>query len=163
MKMVAQEAAKRSRLPNPRRSCLMPENQKGFMKKRKSALQTRTARGTVFIVDDNIMLVEFAATVLEAAGFKVESFSDPKAVLRAILDSDPKPAVLVTDYDMGDMNGLELIQSSHKVHPALKTVMLSGTADASSLQMHPARVTRFLGKPYEPSQLQNIVAELLRA
>jgi hypothetical protein len=27
--------------------------------------------------------------------------------------------------------------------------------------MNPAEVHRFLGKPYEPAQLQNLVAELL--
>jgi FixJ family two-component response regulator len=131
------------------------------MKKRQSARQDPTG-GTVFVVDDNIMLVEFAAKVLEAAGFKVEHFSDPKAVLRAIGQANPKPAVLVTDYEMGGMNGLELIESSLKVHPALKTVLLSGTVDGSILLNHPARVHRFLGKPYEALQLQNLVAELLR-
>jgi DNA-binding NtrC family response regulator len=132
------------------------------MKKRKSARQDPTGGGSVFVVDDNIMLAEFATKVLEAAGFKVEHFSDPKAALRAIGEADPKPAVLVTDYEMGEMNGLELIESSQKVHPTLETVLLSGTVDASILLNHPARVGRFLGKPYEPLQLQNAVAELLR-
>ncbi len=131
------------------------------MKKRNSARRDPTG-GSVFVVDDNIMLGEFAAKVLQAAGFKVEHFSDPESVLRAIGQADPKPLVLVTDYEMGAMNGLELIESSLKVHPALKTVLLSGTVDGSILLNHPARVHRFLGKPYEPAQLQNIVAALLR-
>ena len=132
------------------------------MKKRKSARRDPTGGGSVFVVDDNIMLAEFAARVLEAAGFTVVHFSDPQAVLRAINEADPKPAVLVTDYEMGKMNWLELIHSLQKVHPALKTVLLSGTVDGSILLNHPARVNRFLGKPYEPVQLQKVVAELLR-
>jgi FixJ family two-component response regulator len=118
--------------------------------------------GLVFVVDDNAMLVEFAATVLEAAGFTVKHFSDPKAMLLAIQDANPKPVVLVTDYEMGEMNGLELIQFSHKVHPALKTVLLSGTVDDSITTTRAAKVHRFLGKPYEPAQLQKVVAELMR-
>ncbi|HEY3861403.1 MAG TPA: response regulator [Verrucomicrobiae bacterium] len=112
-------------------------------------------------MDDNAMLVEFAATVLKGAGYTVRHFSDPKAALSAMHEANPKPAVLVTDYEMGDMNGLELIQSSHEVHPSLKTLMLSGTVDGSIMLTHAAKVHRFLGKPYEPMELQRAVAELM--
>jgi FixJ family two-component response regulator len=132
------------------------------MKKRKS-IRVKPAPGRpVFVVDDNAMLVEFAATVLKAAGYAVKPFLDPKAVLAALHDANPKPAVLVTDYEMEEMNGLELIQSSHKIHPALKTVLLSGTVDSSITLTHGAKVHRFLGKPYEPAQLQKAVGELMR-
>jgi DNA-binding NtrC family response regulator len=120
------------------------------------------ARGLIFVVDDNAMLVEFAAVVLEAAGYEVRQFSDPKDVLLAIHEANPKPAVLVTDYEMGAMNGLELIQSAHKIHPSLRTLMVSGTVDSSIVLTHTAKVHRFLGKPYEPAELQKAVAELMK-
>jgi DNA-binding NtrC family response regulator len=144
------------------KSLIMSKPKQGFMIERKSDRGDLAGDGSVFVVDDNVMLVEFAATVLQAAGFKVEQFSDPKAVLQAIIQADPKPAVLITDYDMAEMNGLDLIESLHKVHPALKTVLMSGTVDDSVLLNHPAKVNRFLGKPYQPSQLQDLVTELLR-
>lgn len=131
------------------------------MNKRKSARQDPTWSVAVFVVDDNALLVKFAAAVLEQAGYLVTSFSEPKAVLQAMESADPKPAVLVTDYNMGEMNGLELIESSHKIHPALKTILLSGSIDGSTVFTPSANVHRFLGKPYEPSQLQDMVAELV--
>jgi DNA-binding NtrC family response regulator len=132
------------------------------MKKRKSARLVPSRRGEVFIVDDSSLLVEFAAAILEADGYKVKHFSDPKAVLRAMHDANPKPSVLITDYEMGEINGLELIVSSHKIHPTLKTLLLSGTVDSSISHSHAAKVHRFLGKPYEPAELKKIVAELMR-
>ena len=140
----------------------MPVGQNRFMKKRKSARLDPAPKGLVFVVDDNALLVEFAATILEAAGYTVKHFADPKAVLRAIHDANPKPAVLVTDYEMGEINGLELILSSHKIQPALKTLLVSGTVDSSISSNHAAKVHRFLGKPYQPAQLRKIVAELMR-
>jgi DNA-binding NtrC family response regulator len=122
----------------------------------------RAATGSVFVVDDNAMLVEFAAALLEAAGYHVRQFSDPNAVLLALREANPKPAVLVTDYEMGEMTGLELIQSSQKIHPSLKTLVLSGTVDGSILSSPTAKVHRFLGKPYEPAALQRAVAELMQ-
>ncbi len=120
------------------------------------------AKGLVFVVDDNDMLVEFATTLIESLGYEVRQFSDPKEVLLALCEPNPKPALLVTDYEMGQINGLQLIQSAHKIHPSLKTLMLSGTVDSSIVLTHTAKVDRFLGKPYEPAELQKTVKELMR-
>jgi DNA-binding NtrC family response regulator len=125
---------------------------------------TRHARGPsglIFIVDDNMLLVEYAGAVLKGEGYEVRFFTDPKEALKAIKESNPKPVALVTDYDMGEMNGLDLIVLSHKIHPSLKTVLLSGTIDRTFVSKHPAKVHRFLGKPYQPAQLKSMVGELL--
>ncbi len=132
------------------------------MKKRKTARVKKAPGRPVFVVDDNALLVELASTVLEAAGYKVKHFLKPKAVLAAMRNAKTKPGVLVTDYEMDEMNGLDLIQSSHKIHPALKTVLVSGTVDSSITIGHAAKVNRFLGKPYDPAKLQKAVAELMR-
>ena len=118
--------------------------------------------GLIFVVDDNAMLVEFAGTVLKGEGYEVRVFTDPNAALKAMQEAGPKPVALVTDYEMGEMNGLELIVSSHKIHPALKTVLLSGTINGAFIARHPARVDRFLGKPYHPPQLKSTVLALLQ-
>ena len=39
----------------------------------------------------------------------------------------------------------------------------SGTIDGSFIASHPAKVNKFLGKPYLPAQLKSTVGELLRA
>lgn len=127
-----------------------------------SESQSGSSPVLVFVVDDNELLVEFAATVLESVGYQVKKFCNCQEVLKALKEGQTKPALLVTDYDMSDMNGLELIVTCHQIHPTLKTVLLSGTIDGSLASMHPARVHRFLGKPYQPSQLKSVVAELLR-
>jgi two-component system, cell cycle sensor histidine kinase and response regulator CckA len=132
------------------------------MIKRKSTGPAPPVPGLVYVVDDSPMLSELAATVLESAGYSVRYFTDPKVVIEAFNEAGPKPDVLVTDYDMGEINGVELVRQLHKVHPSLKTVLLSGTVSNSMMSMHPGEVHRFLGKPYDPAQLKNLVAELLQ-
>ncbi len=132
------------------------------MKEHESTKPDPAPRGVVFVVDDNALLVEFTASILEADGYSIRRFTDPKVALGAIRDTNPKPAVLITDYEMGELNGLDLILFSHKIHPSLKTILVSGTVDGSITLTHPAKVHHFLGKPYDPAQLRKTVAELMK-
>jgi DNA-binding NtrC family response regulator len=118
----------------------------------------------IYVADDSAMLVEFAATVLQSGGYEVKQFTDPAILLKTLGESGRPPALLVTDYDMGPraMNGLDLIVNCHKLHPAMKTILASGTVDGSVTLHHPAKVDRFLAKPYPPAQLKAMVAELLK-
>jgi DNA-binding NtrC family response regulator len=132
------------------------------MSKTKATRKDPEPSGLIFIVDDNALLVEFAGAVLGREGYDIQSFTDPKDVLKAMQAADPKPVALVTDYEMGEINGLDLIVSSHKILPSLKTVLVSGTIDGAFIANHPAKVNKFLGKPYLPAQLKNLVGELLQ-
>jgi CheY-like chemotaxis protein len=121
------------------------------------------SRDLIFVVDDEELLAALACQVLESDGYTVKSFRNPKDILKLLREDGARPALLITDYNMDEMNGLELITSSHEIHPTMKTILLSGTVDASFTATHPARVNRFLRKPYQPQQLKTVVGELLRA
>jgi two-component system CheB/CheR fusion protein len=118
----------------------------------------------IFVVDDSAMLADFAAMVLQSAGYQVKQFTEPGMLLKAMSEGQLRPALLVTDYDMGAhaLNGLDLILSCHKIHPPMRTILASGTVDGSVTLHHAARVDRFLSKPYPPAQLKSMVAELLK-
>jgi DNA-binding NtrC family response regulator len=118
----------------------------------------------IFVVDDSAMLADFAAMVLQSAGYEVRQFTEPGLLLKALGEGGRQPALLVTDYDMGTraMNGLDLIVNCHKIHPSMKAVLASGTVDGSVTLHHPAKVDRFLSKPYPPAQLKALAAELLK-
>ena len=69
--------------------------------------------------------------------------------------------VLVTDYDMSEMNGLELIVHCHQIHPALKTVLLRHARwNVASSGSGPGG-HRF-GQTLPTGPTENQVAELLR-
>jgi FixJ family two-component response regulator len=51
------------------------------------------------VVDDEPMLLDLAATVLQPLGFNVRTFRDPKKALAEYPAA--RPVVLVTDYAMG--------------------------------------------------------------
>ncbi len=101
---------------------------------------------TIFVVDDEQMLLDLAVAILQPLGFDVWTFSDPRKALKAFPDA--KPAVIVTDYAMGEMNGLELVRECKRVNPKQKMILLSGTVDENIYASLPQKPDRFLVKPY---------------
>lgn len=112
----------------------------------------------IYVVDDKPALVDLAKIGLEAAGYAVKGFNNPADVVTAIQQGAPIPDILMTDFDMPQMNGVELIRECRRIHPHLKTIMVSGTIDSKEVI---GDVNRFLQKPYSPTILRAAIAELL--
>ena len=70
----------------------------------------QTAPGKVpliYLVDDQPLLLDLAEMSLVAEGYKLKKFLDPEVALESFLEARAKPALLITDYAMGKMNGAE--------------------------------------------------------
>ncbi|MGD0745820.1 MAG: response regulator [Verrucomicrobiota bacterium] len=101
---------------------------------------------TIFVVDDEQMLLDLAEALLQPLGYNVRTFSDPRLALKEYPAA--KPEVVVTDYAMGGMNGLELVRECKRVNPKQKTILLSGTVDENIYADLPHKPDRFMVKPY---------------
>lgn len=117
-------------------------------------------RPLIFAVDDEPMLLELATLIIEPLGFRVETFRDPIAATRAFSLSNPLPELIVTDFSMHQMNGLDLIRDVRRIHPDQKILMVSGTVSENIYSDSPHKPDAFLAKPYQPATLARFVAEL---
>jgi DNA-binding NtrC family response regulator len=120
-----------------------------------------TARPLIYLVDDQAMLLDLAEVSLDSEGYRLKKFTDPALALKSFHRAKPKPDLIITDYAMGKMNGLDLIEQCKACHPALKTILLSGTMGAEIIVDAHVKVDRFLGKPYQPSNLIDLVKMVL--
>jgi CheY-like chemotaxis protein len=118
-------------------------------------------RPLIFVVDDEPMLLELNTVILEPLGYRVFTFLDPVAAVRAFLLSDPRPALVITDYAMHPMNGLELISACRRVNPTQKIIMVSGTIGETIFRDAAEKPDYFLPKPYQCQQLTDLVRALL--
>ena len=115
----------------------------------------------IYLVDDQPLLLDLAEMSLLSGGYRLKKFLDPEAALESFLDARPKPALLITDYAMGKMNGLELVERCKAVKPDLKSILVSGTAGAEIMMDSDVKVDRFVGKPYHPTNLAEMVRRVL--
>ncbi len=115
----------------------------------------------IFLVDDHPTLLDLAEASLQPDGYTIRKFEDPEVALDAFVKARVKPELLITDYAMGKLNGIELIERCKALKPDLKTIIISGTAGAEVVLGASVRVDRFLGKPYQPPNLVDMVRRVL--
>lgn len=115
----------------------------------------------VFVVDDEPMLLELADVILSAEGYRLEKFQYSDAALKAFQAAETKPDLLITDYNLGAINGLELIAQCRRIKPELKTIMISGSLRSDAYSRSNVKADGFLGKPYKSEQLAGLVRTLM--
>ena len=125
------------------------------------AASVEDSRPLVFAVDDEPMLLELVALVLEPLGYRVRTFRDPATAVRAFSLAKPQPAVVITDYAMHMLNGMDLIRECRRINPGQKILLVSGTVDETIYRDSPIKPDSFLAKPYPAKRLAEIVESLV--
>lgn len=74
-----------------------------------------------------------------------------------------KVSVVIADYQMPEMNGIEFLNEVKKRWPAVQRVMLTGAANLDVIEqaVNESEVHRFLNKPWSDSQLKATVKECI--
>jgi CheY-like chemotaxis protein len=85
----------------------------------------------ILLVDDNRDGLLVRCSLLEEVGYKVQSAQNGEEGLK--LFNSATFDVVVTDYRMPRMNGVELIQNLRKVNPNIRVILLSGFVEPLGL------------------------------
>ena len=115
----------------------------------------------VFVVDDDPHVAETVSLILKNAGYDVTIFFDPARLVKVLPTLNPRPDLLITDFQMPGINGLELIQMAVAHIPNLKTISISGSLMDEQLRAYPIQPTTLLAKPFRSRELLDIVQKLL--
>ena len=111
----------------------------------------------IVVVDDEPTIVLMCRRVLESQGHAVQGFTDVRTAL-AQLEAEAAD-LLVVDYKMPELNGLQFIQRVWAVRPGLRVVMITahGTREVME-QATRSGVKTVVVKPFTPSELAQGVA-----
>jgi CheY-like chemotaxis protein len=129
--------------------------------KEPSGGRARHGRQRIYLVDDEPMLLELGSVILEPNGYAIETFSSPQEALRAYEVAESKPALIITDFAMDRMTGLDLAVACRRLRPGQKVLMVSGTVGPETVRNSGNKLDGFLAKPYEPRQLVEAVESIL--
>ena len=83
----------------------------------------------IFVVEDNEMYNQLIAGHLKKNGFSnVKSFTSGKKCIEA-LQNNEIPNIIIQDYFMNEMNGLEVLQNVKKIVPEAEFIFLTANED----------------------------------
>ena len=116
----------------------------------------------IYVVDDYPELGEMVGIFLARAGYEPRVFTDPREALSALKSSGARPRLLISDYRMPGINGLELIHRCKLIHPTLKVIAASTNILDEDIEKYPFRPDKILAKPYTTVALLSMVKALLQ-
>src|SRR5256885_16357654 len=120
------------------------------------------ASKTILVADDESHILHVVSLKLRNAGYRVVTARDGAEALE--MAQNEKPDLLITDYHMPQLSGLELCQRL-KQDPrtsSIPAIML--TARGYHLEPHDTEqsgILRMLSKPFSPRHLLTTVNEVL--
>lgn len=91
----------------------------------------KSADAHILLVDDNREGLTARKSVLEELGFKIVTATSAHVALEIF--GRQSFDLVVTDYKMPDMSGIELIQKIRQAKPAMPVILISGFADVLGL------------------------------
>lgn len=118
--------------------------------------------GTILVVEDNELLANSTAAMLQQYGYRVLSAGDGAAALR-ILGSERDIRLLFTDVGLpGALNGRQVAEEAKRLRPELRVLFTTGYA--RNAIMHQGRLdpgVEFIAKPFTYAALIAKIARVL--
>jgi FixJ family two-component response regulator len=106
----------------------------------------------VFLVDDEPIMLVLWGGMLRAAGYRIEAFEQPEALLKRLSPTDR--GCVVVDLRMPGLNGLELQRALLAQGVTLPLIFVSGSADVpSAVTAMKGGAIDFLAKPVTAPEL----------
>jgi len=115
----------------------------------------------IYVVDDSAELGDMVGLFLARAGYEARVFSDPLKALSEMEAGNAAPRLLISDFRMPGINGLELIQRCKAIHPSLKVIAASANILDEELDKYPYVPDKILTKPYTTTALMVMVKDML--
>lgn len=118
---------------------------------------------TILVVDDSTSMVLSLKATLTMNGFQVETAADGKLAL-AKLSAGVKPDLILTDVNMPNMGGLELIKNIRALAGFRFTPILTLTTESDAAKREEAKrsgATGWLVKPIDGTELIKVIKRVL--
>ncbi len=119
------------------------------------------SRGLILLVDDEPAIARAYGRTLGVAGFSVVTATDGRQA--AVAAREQNFDVIVSDITMPEMNGLELLRAVREHDLDVPFVLMTGgPAVDSAVRAVEYGALRYLIKPVEPAELEEVIARAVR-
>jgi len=114
----------------------------------------------LIIVDDEIEVGQVVTELLSSLGFNADSESSGKNALQQIRNG--KYTFLITDINMPELNGIELIKKVKEEKPDISIIAMTGfDKDYAYMDVIDAGANDFIAKPFKIDEIEAKISRVL--
>ncbi len=115
----------------------------------------------IAVVEDDPIFAAELEEFLSGLGYAVKSYSSAQTFLKAVREKECD--LLIIDWSIPDLNGIEVIEYIRKFHPDIPVVMLTARNDRRDIiRGLEAGADDFVSKPVDPEVFSLRIKSLLR-
>ncbi len=112
------------------------------------------------LVDDNENILTMLSAMLEnLTEAAIECHNTPQSALAAFAEAPEKYDLVITDFEMPGMDGVELCRRLHALVPEQKIFLATGSGFFTEAAARHAGFSALLNKPFPLSVLEQALAE----
>ena len=119
----------------------------------------------ILLVDDEKDILDLFTEYLSSNGFKTISFQNPKAALNYFYQNQSNCSIVITDYKMPQMSGIDLIKKIREkdTNCKIKTIIISAFIKDNIPydKSYTMTIDRILEKPVYLDRLKKVIQELI--
>jgi DNA-binding response OmpR family regulator len=116
----------------------------------------------ILVVEDDVVTLRINIKVLTKSGYEVDGAEDGAVAWDALQLNGYD--LMVTDNDMPNVSGVDLLKKLYAARMAMPVIMVSGMMPTAELEQQPwLQVEASLHKPYAVSELLTTVRDVLFA
>jgi len=121
--------------------------------RRRGAMPAARLSGRVLLVDDEQMVARFMHELLQGWGLRVHALTSATEARQTFSRAPHDYDVLLTDYTMPRMTGLDLARALREIRPQLPVILYSGYTDAIPESELGGAEVDLVQKPIDPEAL----------
>jgi signal transduction histidine kinase/ActR/RegA family two-component response regulator len=125
-------------------------------------VQRQKRRCHLLYLDDEEMLVDLVRAKLEPLGYRIIGYTKPTEALAAVAADPDGFDIVVTDYNMPGMSGIEVARALTRLRADLPVVLVSGyLSPETQTAAFDVAIKEIVYKPSVLQQLDDVVARLI--
>ena len=119
-----------------------------------------TACQRILYIDDDAELAQLFKRMLERIGYRITTQCVPQLALDSLSRNPDQFDLVVTDYRMPALDGIEVAKAIHDQHPGLRCAVVSGDVSPHMRESAAAAgVGLVFQKPFTPRECEDLIRQ----
>ena len=120
------------------------------------------AKETVFLIDDDDMIVDVSEQMLKSSGYDVVTAKSLKEAIEVYKENHSRIDMVILDMILPDMGGGDTYDRLKEINPGIKVLLASGyDIDYQGRDMMERGCDGFIQKPFNMNELLEKIREIL--